>query len=65
MLATPTMVELDVKTAQGFLPVWDQTANKLKMFKSAGAAGALAECASADLSSSVVIRAEVTGTPIL
>lgn len=60
ILGAPSMLDLDVKTAQGFTPVWDQANNKLKMFKSAGAAGAHAECASADLSSAVVVRAEVT-----
>src|ERR1044072_6834749 len=63
MLVKPTMIDLDVSTAQGFTPVWDVSNHKLKMFKS-GSNSAHSECASADLSSSVVIRAEVTGTPI-
>lgn len=60
VLGAPSMVDCDVKTAQGFTPVWDQVNAKLKMYKSAGAAGQHTECASADLTSSVVIRAEVT-----
>jgi hypothetical protein len=60
VLDSPHMVDLDIKTAQGFTPVWDQVNSKLKMYKSAGAAGQHTECASADLTSSVVVRAEVT-----
>jgi hypothetical protein len=65
MLSTPDMVDPVIITAQGFTPDWDKTNNKLKMFKSAGVAGAHTECANTDLSSAVVVRCEVTGVPML
>lgn len=64
MLAKPDMLDFEVRTGDGFVPRWDQANNKLKMFK-VGAAGALTECVNTDLTASVVVRAEVTGTPIL
>jgi len=65
MLQAPDMIDPDVKTGQGFTPIWNQTTGKLQMFKSAGSAGAHAECASGDLSSAVVVRLEVTGIPLI
>lgn len=65
LLANPSSVDLDVGTAQGFTPVWDTTNNKLKMFKSAGAAGAHAECVAGDLSTAVVVRVTCRGPVIV
>jgi deoxyhypusine synthase len=65
MLVTPDMVDPIVTTGQGFTPEWNKTTNKLLMFKTAAGAGAHAECVAGDLSSAVVVRCEVTGTPML
>jgi hypothetical protein len=64
MYAAPDMVDPQVRTGQGFVPLWNQVTGKLMMFKSAGAAGPQAECAAGDLSNAVTVRCEVTGTPL-
>lgn len=65
LLANPSSIDLDVGTAQGFTPVWDTANHKLKMFKSAGAAGAHAECAAGDLSTAVVVRLTCRGAVVV
>jgi hypothetical protein len=65
MLAAPDMVDADIKTGQGFTPIWNQSTGKLQMFKSAGAAGAHTECVAGDLTNAVIVRCEVTGIPLV
>lgn len=64
VLSTPDAVNCEVKTAQGFLPEWDAVNNKLKMWKSAAGATAFTEAASADITTSVIIRADVAANPL-
>jgi hypothetical protein len=63
MMDMPDDMNCAVKTGHGFLPVYNQGASKLQMLK--GAAGVLVEAASADITSSVVVRLTSTGRPIL
>lgn len=63
VLSTPDAVNCEVKTAQGFLAEWDSVNNKLKMWKSAAGATAFTEAASADITTSVIIRADVQANP--
>lgn len=52
-------------SAQGFYPQWNNSTQKLKLYKNAAGAGALAECVNTDLSTSNIVRVEVQGNPIL
>ena len=52
-------------TGEGFTALYVASTGKLKMFKSAGAAGQHTECTSGDLTSSMKVRADVYGTPVL
>jgi hypothetical protein len=63
VLSTPDAINAEVRTAQGFLPEWDQANNKLKMWKSAAGATAFTEAASADITTSVIIRADIQANP--
>ena len=65
LASAPDMVDLDVQTGQGFTPVWNKATGKLVMYKSAGAAGAHAQCAAGDLSNAVIVRAECIGVPLI
>jgi len=58
-------VDAGMATGEGFTATYTTATGKLKMFKSAGAAGQHTECASGDLTSSMKVRCDVTGTPLL
>lgn len=63
MIDMPDSMDCAVKTGHGFLAVYNQGASKLQMLK--GAAGVLVEAASADITSSVIVRCTSRGRPIL
>lgn len=58
-------VDANVVTGEGFTPTYVASTGKLKMLKSAGAAGQHAEAVAGDLTSSIKVRCNVTGRPIL
>jgi hypothetical protein len=63
MIDLPDSASCAVKTGHGFLAVYNQGAAKIQMLK--GAAGVLVEAASADITSSVVVRITSTGRPLI
>ena len=58
-------VDVDSITGDGFTGHYVSSTGKLKIFKSAGAAGQHTECVSGDLSTANKFRLTVTGKPIL
>jgi hypothetical protein len=63
LIQAPDSVDPYMVTGDGFTPTFVASTNKLKIFKSAGAAGAHTECVAGDLTSSVKVRCDVTGVP--
>jgi hypothetical protein len=59
----PDDMSCEVKTGHGFKATYNQGASKIQMLK--GAAGVLVEAASADITSSVVVRCTSFGRPII
>lgn len=57
-------IDASFVTGEGFVPEYVASSSKLKIFK-VGAAGAMTECASGDLTSSMKVRCTVLGRPIL
>ena len=60
-----TALDASTVTGEGFQRTYVASTGRLKMMNSAGAAGPQAECAAGDLTSSIKVRASVTGRPIL
>lgn len=58
-------INASMVSGHGFVPQWVSSTGKLKVYKSAGSAAALTECANTDLSTSNVVRCEVIGPPVL
>jgi hypothetical protein len=50
---------------EGFIAEYIPSTGKIKCLKSAGAAGAMAECVAGDLSTANVVRVEAIGAPVL
>ena len=65
MLVAPDSVDPYFTTGEGFTPNYTASTQKLKIFKSAGAAGQHTEASSGDLTSSMKVRCDVAGTPTL
>ena len=63
MIDMPDSMYCNVTSAHGFLAAYNKSANKIQMLK--GAAGVLVEAASADITTSVVVRLTSTGRPLL
>lgn len=63
MLDMPDSMSCELTTAQGVKAVYNKGASKIQLLK--GAAGLLVECASADITSSVVVRCVAKGRPII
>ena len=67
VLGTPMVVDAQFITGQGFSTEYQATgaqAGKLKLFKNAAGAGQYTECASADITASMVVRCEVQANPL-
>lgn len=65
MLSAPDAVTGEFSTGEGFNPTWVVSTSKLKIYKSAAGATAFTECVAADFSTSMKVRLDVTGTPVL
>ena len=58
-------VDASFTTGEGFAANYIASTGKLKLFKNAAGAGAFTEGANTDFTSSIKVRCDVTGTPLL
>ena len=65
MLATPDHVNCEFSTGEGFNPEYIASTNKIKVYKNAAGAGAFTECVAGDFSTSMKLRVQAHGNPVV